>query len=855
MADATATQQQQGRRRIIERPRLTRLLDESPARIKMLVAPAGYGKTTLARQWLMQVNGRGAWLQCTLAASDVAVLLARIAETSVGITRRNDGRTLERLRVTAEPARELAVLIDLIVDDLQPWPSDAWLVFDDYHELMSSGEAELLVEELTLRTDLNLLITSRRRPSWVTARKIFYGEVTEIGASLLAMDDTEARAALGHRSRAADALVAAADGWPAFIALAAMNDDITMPRSDARGGLYEFLASEIFASVDLEVQLALREVALAPRHHGSLLRRLHPVEAAIRIQEEAFRVGMFSEGADSEGELHPLLQQFLVHRCLDATPEAVDEAVARLWDILIQDQLWDDAFAVLARARRPQHLPHLLSRALDPLLEMGRSMSLRRWIDFALAHEVDDPIVKLAEAELALRSGTLARAEAIATEAAEGFKGLPDRAARSWCIAGQAAHLLSEEEVAIDHFRRAADVAVSPDVRQVARWGELVSSVDLELENAEVILREVVKNEPPGPAGLVKKSNAQLLYELRFGDLGSLREAALAKQVVDHVKDPVRRAGFWSVYASALAVGAHYRLALDATQSFLDDIQRYRVDFALPYAYGVRAIASLGLRRHADAAEAVFEAATAAKRTNDDHAAANAAAIRARLLLSQGEYEGALTCLDAPVSNGMTRGMVGELLACRAVGLACLRDPRFVEPAAEALATTRSLETRTLVPVAHAIFKSLTNAPDLPDAVRHALDSAARSGSWDCFVCGYRAHPEFLLPLREDHARLTLLSQVMDRAGDLSMLESLGLDQRLHGRRRLSPRETQIHSLLALGLTNRQIASRLVISEATVKLHVHRILEKLGVRTRTAAAAQYRAQQSGDAASRSHRHD
>ncbi|MDF2751497.1 MAG: hypothetical protein K0T00_2673, partial [Gaiellaceae bacterium] len=40
------------RRRIIERPRLTRLLDESPARIKMLVAPAGYGKTTLARQWL-----------------------------------------------------------------------------------------------------------------------------------------------------------------------------------------------------------------------------------------------------------------------------------------------------------------------------------------------------------------------------------------------------------------------------------------------------------------------------------------------------------------------------------------------------------------------------------------------------------------------------------------------------------------------------------------------------------------------------------------------------------------------------------------------------------------------------------
>ncbi|MER3411749.1 MAG: hypothetical protein C4305_05175, partial [Thermoleophilia bacterium] len=41
-----------GQSHLIERPRLTSLLDESQARIMMLVAPAGYGKTTLARQWL-----------------------------------------------------------------------------------------------------------------------------------------------------------------------------------------------------------------------------------------------------------------------------------------------------------------------------------------------------------------------------------------------------------------------------------------------------------------------------------------------------------------------------------------------------------------------------------------------------------------------------------------------------------------------------------------------------------------------------------------------------------------------------------------------------------------------------------
>ncbi len=52
MTEGTVDKLRLGQRRIIERPRLTRMLDDSPARIKMLVAPAGYGKTTLARQWL-----------------------------------------------------------------------------------------------------------------------------------------------------------------------------------------------------------------------------------------------------------------------------------------------------------------------------------------------------------------------------------------------------------------------------------------------------------------------------------------------------------------------------------------------------------------------------------------------------------------------------------------------------------------------------------------------------------------------------------------------------------------------------------------------------------------------------------
>ena len=57
---------------------------------------------------------------------------------------------------------------------------------------------------------------------------------------------------------------------------------------------------------------------------------------------------------------------------------------------------------------------------------------------------------------------------------------------------------------------------------------------------------------------------------------------------------------------------------------------------------------------------------------------------------------------------------------------------------------------------------------------------------------------------------------------------------------KLTDRQDQIARLAAAGLSNKQIARDLGISEGTVKVHVHDILNRLGMRSRVVLAAQWR---------------
>jgi DNA-binding CsgD family transcriptional regulator len=136
--------------------------------------------------------------------------------------------------------------------------------------------------------------------------------------------------------------------------------------------------------------------------------------------------------------------------------------------------------------------------------------------------------------------------------------------------------------------------------------------------------------------------------------------------------------------------------------------------------------------------------------------------------------------------------------------------------------------------VAAAADGNLTGAAKL-------LPVAEKLGVWDPVVCALRsstALADMLLGIPKAQAKLETLFVL---SNDLGLARRAGFRTRNTRQpdQLLSPREFEVLGLLARGLRNAEIARALFISPSTTKVHVRHVYEKLGVRSRTQAAARF----------------
>lgn len=170
---------------------------------------------------------------------------------------------------------------------------------------------------------------------------------------------------------------------------------------------------------------------------------------------------------------------------------------------------------------------------------------------------------------------------------------------------------------------------------------------------------------------------------------------------------------------------------------------------------------------------------------------------------------------------GMAANGSEALTLCRELGpdLALL-DVRM--PDMDGLAATRAIKQ------AHPeIGVIIVTMHENPDYLLEAIKAGAAG-----YVLKDATHREFITAIRQVLRGASclngeLMTQVLRRVVDEPARPPV---------ERLTPREMEVLRLLAQGHTNRQIASTLIISSGTAKIHVERIIAKLGVSDRTQAA-------------------
>lgn len=829
--------------RLVQRPRLLKLLAATESRHIVLVAPAGYGKTTLARQWFAERGQRAVWYRAGPSSIDVAALALGLARTAEQILDGSGTRLAEHLRTAHSPESEVSHIADLLVDDLKPWPKGVWIVIDDYQHLAHEAAAEQLIDALVADGTIPLFVTTRIRPSWASARRLLYGEVAEFGRNILAMTHEEAAQAVPRNTDAAAlaGIVALAEGWPAVIGLVSLIQSPQLLTGDEiPEALHSYFAQELYQELSTQLQWSLTQLSLAT-HVDADLGRLLFGRKGPRVLEEAHDRGFLSKDGDAY-DWHPLLRQFLQAKMLEASPEARAITVRTIAHAALDTAEWDEVFTLASTFGMGDLLDALLDRALDDLLSKGQLATLERWLEEAHKLIPSAEIAALAEVELAFRKARWSEAEGKARHLALRLPQKHALASRALFRAAQVAQLDDRPAEAL-HLLSEARVrsTTSADLRR-ALWSRFLTLTDLEVPTqAAEALRDFEKLPPESVEDKIRLSHGPLHLAVRWGGIReSLERHRSTLALVDQTTDPVVRSGFLQSYGTAMNLAARYTEALDVADRQIADAHRFGLEWVGTHGLEMKGLAQIGMRDFQSAEKALRTAWKLAEAADDFHAQVNAKALLARIPLAQGTPARALDLLTVSGDRSAGPGMEGEILSIRALALACNGAVDQAEAEIEASESiTTHLDARGLRAFARVLAPAFRGDERRDVELELALAECHTTGNADSFVVAYRAAPHLLglivragLPLSD-----SLLRPLV--AYDVRIAEKAGLtrgDPGVQPNSRLTSREEEVLNLLRTGMTNREIAQALWITESTAKVHVRHILDKLGVRSRTEAA-------------------
>ena len=343
-----------------------RLARSAPCPVVSVVAPGGYGKTTLLSQWAESSGQAFAWVSVDEADNDPKVLLSYVAE-ALDAVEPIDERVFDAL---ASPASSVpGSVVPRLGSAFSSMTSPVVLVLDDVH-LLHNLECRSALSVLAdhVPDGSQLVFAGRAQPPLRVARLRAEGKITEIGPRDLSFAREEASSllraagvALGQEEMAE--LHDRTEGWPAGLYLAALYLREGGPLASATvsfGGddqlVSEYMESEFLSRISLRQRAFLTRTAVLERMCGPLCDAVLQVSGSAAVLADLagsnvllvpldrrgewyryhhlFRDMLLAELGRREPGMMPVLRRRAASWCLDNTmPEAALEYCMAAGDV------------------------------------------------------------------------------------------------------------------------------------------------------------------------------------------------------------------------------------------------------------------------------------------------------------------------------------------------------------------------------------------------------------------------------------------------------------------------------------------------------------------------------------------
>jgi LuxR family maltose regulon positive regulatory protein len=378
---------------IVARAALVNRLAAAQAPVITIVAPPGYGKTTLLAQWAERVWPRVAWVSCDDGDNDPVVLLSALAVA------------LDRIE-PIDPAVFWALVssgagitaVPKFVSAIASMRLPVTLVLD-HIEAVTNKRCLNTIAELALHLPLGwqFALASRTKVPLPTARLRAQGGIVEVGADDLAMSPDEASSLLEGAGVKPDVastseLVQRTEGWPTGLYIAALairagtrqsEVGFTFTGDDRYMG--DYLRSELLDRVsDSEVSFLTR-TAVLDRMCGSLCDAILGATASGRVLEQMESRNLLVVPLDRRREwyrYHHLFRELLQAELRRREPDLVRDLHFRAAEWYEANAMPEAAIEHAQAAGDHDRVARLVLELAQPVWAGGRVQTVLRWMEW-----------------------------------------------------------------------------------------------------------------------------------------------------------------------------------------------------------------------------------------------------------------------------------------------------------------------------------------------------------------------------------------------------------------------------------------------------------------------------------------